>query len=185
MRALTPIVALVLIPVVTVAQGGRGIGYPTVAAALDALKARSDVNISVQGGWTIVDDRAASTVWSFTPPNHPAHPAAVKRAVVSRDGKVFVDMTALCQASKAACDRLMAEFNELNERMAQSMRGRVEGVQSVPASEIEVQRLDDDSFRLTLKSFRSRTVDAGQEELLPKATEVCAGKNVEYGKYEF
>jgi hypothetical protein len=53
------------------AQDGRGIGYPTVAAALEALRARSDVRISVQGGWTIVDDRSADTLWSFTASGHP------------------------------------------------------------------------------------------------------------------
>jgi len=59
------------------------------------------------------------------------------------------------------------------------------GAQSAPPSEIEVQRLGDDSFRLILKSFRSRTVDAGQEELVPKAREVCGEKNAGYGRYEF
>ncbi len=96
-----------------------------------------------------------------------------------------MNMTALCQASKAACDKLIAEFQELNERMSQSIRDKTKSAQSVPESEIQVQRLGDDSFRLVLKSFRSRTVDAGQEELLAKAREVCAGKNIAYGKYEF
>jgi len=40
-------------------------------------------------------------------------------------------------------------------------------------------------FVLVLKSFRSRTVDAGQEELVPKAREVCGEKNAGYGRYEF
>src|SRR4030095_746887 len=104
------------------AQDQRGVGYPTVDAALQALKARKDVSISVQGGWTIVDDRAASTLWSFTPPGHPAHPAVVKRSVVSLGGGIGIDMTALCEAAKSACDKLMAEFKELNQRMSQSIR---------------------------------------------------------------
>lgn len=167
------------------AQEGRGVGYPTVAAALEALRARSDVKISVQGGWTIVDDRPANTFWSFTPAGHPAHPAAVKRAIVSKDGALFIDMTALCEASKSACDKLMAEFKELNERMGQSMRGQVQNAQAVPPSDIQVEALGNDTFRFVLKSFRSRTVNAGQEELLPRAREVCAGKDVGYDKYEF
>lgn len=101
---------------------GRGVGYPTVAAALDALKARGDVSISVQGGWTIAEDQAAHVIWSFTPPDHPAHPAVVRRALVQKDGALNMDMTALCQASKEACDKLMGEFKALNARMSAEMR---------------------------------------------------------------
>jgi hypothetical protein len=180
------LLAILLLTIAALAFGqeGRGIGYPTVAAALEALKARSDVKVTVQNGWTIVEDRAGNAFWSFTPSGHPAHPAAVKRTIVSRDGGLAIDMTALCQAEKAACDRLIAEFKELNERMAQSMRKPL-GAQSLPPSEIDVERRGDDSFRLVLKSFRSTTVDAGQEELLPRAREVCAGRSVAYGRYEF
>ncbi len=185
MRRLLLTLAATIIPFVAFAQEGRGVGYPTVAAALEALKARSDVNISVQGGWTIVNDKPTNTIWSFTPPNHPAHPAVVKRAVVSRDGVVGIDMTALCQASKAACDKLMEEFKALNARMGQSMSGKVTGAQRVQPSEIDVQRLGNDSFRLVLKSYGSKTVEAGQQELLPKAKEVCGAKDVGYGKYQF
>lgn len=185
MRRLLLTLAATIISFVAFAQEERGVGYPTVAAALEALKARSDVNISVQGGWTIVDDKPTNTIWSFTPPNHPAHPAVVKRAVVSRDGAVGIDMTALCQASKAACDKLMEEFKELNARMSQSMSGKVAGPQRIRPSEIDVQRLSNDSFHLVLKSYSSRTVEAGQQELLPKAKEVCGAKDVGYGKYQF
>jgi hypothetical protein len=100
------------------AQQGSGVGYPTVAAALEALKGRSDVSISVQGGWTIADDTAAHAVWSFAPVGHPAYPAVVRRALVQKDGAINMDMTALCQASKDACDKLMEEFKALNARMS-------------------------------------------------------------------
>src|SRR6266446_346416 len=184
MRATLILLVLVTTATAVAAQEGRGVGYPTVQAALEALKARSDVSISVQGGWTIVDDRPNDTLWSFTPSNHPAHPAVVKRTIVSGEGGIGINMTALCQASKPACDKLMAEFQELNERMSRSIRDKSQSAR-LPESQIEVQRLGEDSFRLVLKSFRSRSVDAGQEELLPKAREVCGGKNVGYGKYRF
>lgn len=185
MRSILLALAITMIPFTAFAQAGRGIGYPTVAAALTALKARSDVDISVQGGWTIVDDKPANAVWSFTPAHHPAHPAVVRRAVVSRGGAAVMDMTALCQASKAACDKLMDEFNELNARMSQSIREGGANRERARPSEIDLQRLGNDSFRLVLKSYSSRTVEAGQEELLPRAKEVCGTKKVEYGKYQF
>ena len=98
------------------------IGFPSVAAALEALRARKDVNISVQGGWTVVSERDGLTLWSFTPKGHPAYPAVVKRAAfVQRDGAWFVNMNALCEAEKAPCDKLMQDFRGLNEQMRQSL----------------------------------------------------------------
>src|SRR5260221_7853769 len=116
------VLQLVLLPYA--AYGQAGVGYPSVAAALDALKARNDVRISVQGGWTIVDDPRDGSLWSFTPPNHPAHPAVVKRNPVQKDGSMFIQMRALCQADKAACDKLMAEFQELNSKIAADIQRR-------------------------------------------------------------
>lgn len=78
----------------------QGIGYPSVAAALKDLKVRSDVDISDQGGWTIISDRASGALWSFTPPTHPAHPAAVKRTVVEKDGSIFIEMGGFMSGEK-------------------------------------------------------------------------------------
>ncbi|WP_426196788.1 DUF4019 domain-containing protein [Massilia sp. DWR3-1-1] len=106
------------------AQPTSGVGYPNVAAALAALQAKPGVSLSRQGGWMIVDDKPANAIWSFTPPGHPAHPAVVKRTIVSKDGMVGIEMTALCQAAKGPCDALMEEFKGLNEQMRQAMRGK-------------------------------------------------------------
>jgi hypothetical protein len=92
------------------------IGYATVAEALAALRSRPGVEISQQGGWTIVSERATGTLWSFTPPGNPAHPSAIKRAIVSSDGSTQIDMNVLCEATKAACDKLVTEFQQLNQR---------------------------------------------------------------------
>jgi hypothetical protein len=101
----------------------RGMGYENVEAARAGLKAKAGTTFSEQGGWTIVADAQGSTIWSFTPPGHPAHPAVVKRSIVQRDGVIAVEMSGLCEASKPACDSLMDEFKKLNEKMAQSVAG--------------------------------------------------------------
>jgi hypothetical protein len=101
---------------------GSTIGFPTVAAALEALRARSDIQTSVQGGWTIVDDRANATLWSFSPQGYPAYPAAVKREIKQKNGAVYIEMNILCGATKAACDRLVLDFQRLNEAMKQHFR---------------------------------------------------------------
>lgn len=185
MRSLRFILAALLLPLSAFAQQGTGVGFPTVAAALDALKTRSGAHVSVQGGWTIVDETAAATIWSFTPPTHPAHPAVVKRTMVVRDGAVSIEMRALCQAGKEACDKLMDEFNALNARMGQAIRDKTAGAQSPRPSQVDVQDLGGGAFRFVLKSYRSKTPDAGQQELLPRIKEVCGERNIQLGKFEF
>jgi hypothetical protein len=100
---------------------GSTIGFPTVAAALEALRGRPDVRISVQGGWTIADDRANNTVWSFSPEGYPAYPAAVKREITQSNGAIYIKMSILCGGTKVACDKLVIDFQKLNEAMKQHL----------------------------------------------------------------
>jgi hypothetical protein len=104
------------------------IGYSTVAEALEALKAKPGVTLSVTqpDAWVIISEPDRRTVWSFTPESHYAYPAVVKRTIkVDANGNVFVETGALCQAQKAPCDRLIQEFMELNERMRESVQKRL------------------------------------------------------------
>ena len=104
-----------------------GIGYPTVQAALEALQAKPGVQIQITkpDAWTIANE-PGDVQWSFTPSTHNAYPAVVRRAIKMKpDGGIFIEMSALCQAEKAACDKLMADFKELNERIGQSVRSQV------------------------------------------------------------
>jgi len=93
------------------------IGYPTVAAALEALHSRSDVKFSVRGGWTVAEDATNHTIWSFPPEGNPAYPAAVKRVIVEQAGALYVNMNVLCGATKPGCDKLVADFEQLNQNM--------------------------------------------------------------------
>jgi hypothetical protein len=99
-------------------------GFSSVATAFEAMKGKPGVRVSVTDGWTVVDDRAAATIWSFTPPGHPAHPSAVKRTVVQEGAEIFIRMGVACEAKKPACDKLVAEFNQLNQRMRQDLNRR-------------------------------------------------------------
>ncbi|MDJ0968921.1 MAG: hypothetical protein QNJ06_03390 [Kiloniellales bacterium] len=93
-----------------------------MAEAFEALRADPNAQISTHQGWTIVsqETEGQSVLWSFTPASHPAHPATVKRTVFEKDGAIYIDMTALCQADKASCDELVEQFRELNEKIRQS-----------------------------------------------------------------
>jgi hypothetical protein len=112
------------------APPASGIGFRTVAEALESLKGTPSVQITTTkpDGWIIANDRSNDIQWSFTPLGHYAHPAVVKRAIKqSTDGNIYVEMTALCQAEKTPCDRLIEEFNHLNERIRQDIQRRSKG----------------------------------------------------------
>ena len=93
---------------------GPIIGYPSVAAALAALHARSDVVFTTENGWTIVTDEAHYTIWTFAPPSYPAYPAVVKRQVVPEGTGSSIEMSVQCEASKVACDNLVRTFSQMN-----------------------------------------------------------------------
>jgi hypothetical protein len=98
------------------------IGYPSVAVALADLHSKPEVRFSIQNGWTIAEDRSRFTVWSFPPEGDPAYPSAVKRTAVQTSSGVNMDMKILCQSTQAACDKLVADFNAMNERMRDSFK---------------------------------------------------------------
>ena len=98
------------------AQGRDAIGYPSVAAALADLKLKKDVDIRVQDGWTIIDDKAGHATWAFVPAGHPGYPALVKRGSVMRGDASGVEMTSRCHGGKTVCDKLIGEFEQLSNR---------------------------------------------------------------------
>lgn len=100
------------------------IGYATPAEALAALRSNPAVTVREQGGWTVAEDSANRTLWSFPPPEHPAYPSAVRRQLWSGPDGTSIDLDVICGASKEACDDLVRAFQALNERMAQSPRGK-------------------------------------------------------------
>lgn len=114
--------AVALCVAATAEEQDPSIGYPSVDAARQALTSKPGVRTADRQGWYIVQDPADLSVWSFTPQSHEAHPAAVKRTIVQKDGTVFVRMNVLCGASKEACDRLVAQFNELNAGMREKVQ---------------------------------------------------------------
>lgn len=105
-------------------SGQSGIEYKSVSEALAALRAKPGTEVSKQGNWTIAIERDMDVFWSFAPEGHPAYPAMVRRAVVSHDGTISVNMNVQCQASKSACDKLVREFIRLNEDMRASFQSK-------------------------------------------------------------
>lgn len=98
------------------------IEFATVTHAMDALRARENVRVSKEYGWTIMQDRDAGAVWSFTPEKHPAHPTMVKRTLIDHGRAVEIVMDGQCEADYEACEKVMAEMKRRTFRY-QSMLG--------------------------------------------------------------
>jgi hypothetical protein len=75
------------------------------------------VDFQIQNGWTIAVDEGSETIWSFAPVGHPAYPTAVKRYLVKTSQGISVQTNILCGGTEAACDKLPAEFRQLDEEI--------------------------------------------------------------------
>jgi hypothetical protein len=76
---------------------------------------RSDVYVALEDG-------SNGTLWTFTLPAHPAHPAAVCRRIVERRGVLEVPTSIVCNGAEAACAKLRSDFEMLNENMIQQLQ---------------------------------------------------------------
>jgi hypothetical protein len=61
------------------------------------------------------------TLWTFTLPPHPAHPAVVCRRVLERRGILEIPTAIACFGPEAQCTQLKNDFDALNERMIESL----------------------------------------------------------------
>ena len=105
-----------------------GVGYKSVAVALEEIRAKPGVAISITkpDGWVIAAEPGGMVIWSFAPETHAAYPAVVRRAiVVGTDGVVRIETTGLCEAAKGPCDKLMDEFREMNAKAQQAIQQRL------------------------------------------------------------
>ncbi len=57
------------------------------------------------------------TLWTFTLPKHPAHPAAICRRLMERRGIIDIPTTIVCKGAEPACAQLKTEFDALNARV--------------------------------------------------------------------
>jgi hypothetical protein len=61
------------------------------------------------------------TLWTFTLPTHPAHPAAVCRRVMERRGVLDIPTIIVCEGAEAACAQLKTDFEALNQRVIEDL----------------------------------------------------------------
>jgi len=104
------------------------IKYETVAVALDSLKNKAGVVEREQRGWTVLTEKEGEDVviWTFSPPREAAYPAVVRRRIFKGESAVLTNLAFLCEAPKAACDKLVADFQALTAMFVKSMQGKPE-----------------------------------------------------------
>ncbi len=95
------------------------IGFDSIEEAFNALEGDPDATPTEYEGWNIFTQKLSGSyvLWSFTPEFHPAHPAVIKRLIVSKDGELSISMNALCYAEKSQCDALVEQFKVVNENL--------------------------------------------------------------------
>ena len=109
-------------------EPGLNVNSGTVSETLERARALSGASVTTTkpDAWVIVTEAGGMKVWSFTPSTHDAYPAVVLRHLKVRDnGNLYVEMTGHCEADKVSCDKLMKEFEALNERMRQQVQSRL------------------------------------------------------------
>jgi hypothetical protein len=73
------------------------------------------------GLYVALENGTDGTLWTFTLPAHPAHPAVVCRRVMERRGIIEIPTAIECKGPEAACAKLRSDFDMLNERMIQDL----------------------------------------------------------------
>lgn len=126
MKPLATFLLCVVASAGVLAQPASGVGYDSPKQAFEALRAAPGVRGGPRGGWLViaVDEGVNKGVWSFTMPNHPAHPAVARRIPIERNGQLYVDLRVLCGAEKSVCDEFYAEFKKLDEEVAREIQDK-------------------------------------------------------------
>ena len=106
------------------------IPYPSTAAALKALEERKDLKVedTLPLGWTKkenwkifkehLSDDQGYVEWAFTPSNHPAHPALIKRYFdIGSSNHINVDTVTRCGGNSADCSELLKVLANANKRV--------------------------------------------------------------------
>ena len=109
----------------TVLLAESPIGYATVQEAYEAPEADPSATQSEHEGWTSFNQKVDGTyiIWSFTSEDHPVHPTAVRRVIVSKNGEVSISMAMLCHSSRFDCDQLIEQFQLMNENLKRRLAG--------------------------------------------------------------
>ena len=116
MKILKIIVASLILHSTTLFAGNESsIDY---SLTLEKLKKDPSAKINQQSGWSIVSltEDGNRVIWFFSPKEHAAHPAVIKKTISVKDGSIETVITTVCEATKQKCDDLTRQFKSINEK---------------------------------------------------------------------
>jgi hypothetical protein len=104
--------ALLLVPgPAALAQGLCGRPTEQPQALFDRLTKTENLKEDFRDkSYVAISDKTKDTIWTFTIPGHPAHPSVVCRRPVQDGAELRLQMNVRCNASEAACDKLVGLF---------------------------------------------------------------------------
>ena len=72
----------------------------------------------------VFTDKATGTIYGFTKPGHPAHPAWIARRVEQRGDELFVGQIGYFAGAEPPFAKLFRAYLELNEKMKEDVKRR-------------------------------------------------------------
>jgi biopolymer transport protein ExbD len=102
---------------------GNYIGYATVADALATLKAQGLMPVPGINGEVSFAESDNKTTWAFVGKGDPAYPSAVKYVFASDGPAPHVEITMLCEASEAQCEKFRGDTRENVTQLSEMMAG--------------------------------------------------------------
>jgi biopolymer transport protein ExbD len=102
---------------------GNYIGYATVADAMATLKAQGFLELPGLNGEVSFAASDNKTTWTFVGKNDPAYPSAVRYVYTRSDGVPHVEVTNLCEAPDAPCEKFRGDIRANIAQIAKMMAG--------------------------------------------------------------
>ncbi len=95
-------------------------------AYFDEVKAKHGANVQdiEDQKLLIYTDTATTTLYAFTKPGHPAHPAWVTRRPEQRNDSIFIAQIGYFAGEEAPFAQLFRAYAALNERMREDIKRR-------------------------------------------------------------
>jgi hypothetical protein len=89
---------------------------------LENARAKSSAVDDNPSDWIIIEVEDGLQIYSFTKSSHYAHPAIVLRTIVEKDKTFALDMTGCGYGEKEKFNKVMREFEVLNEQMREAIK---------------------------------------------------------------
>jgi len=106
-----------------VVKEGKNIGYASVADALADLKSRGLRAAPGSNGDVAFVEPDSTTAWTFAGSDNPAYPSAVRYVYTRGSGVLEAELTILCEASAARCEKFRSDIRDNLSQLARKMAG--------------------------------------------------------------